>query len=107
MSRAIVSRRAGNQPPAQVFIIYKKPKRDTGVKQVILSFHWFSVFEGKLTDEDIFNLVTKLKQQKLEASHKHFKDQALPIKSKYITESEERTRAYLQPYIRASTTGES
>ena len=68
---------------------------------------WYSVFEGKLTDEDIFNLVTKLKQQKLEASHKHFKDQALPIKSKYITESEERTRAYLQPYIRASTTGES
>ena len=68
---------------------------------------WYSVFEGKLTDEDIFNLVTKLKQQKLEASHKHFKNQALPIKSKYITESEERTRAYLQPYIRASTTGES
>ena len=68
---------------------------------------FYSVFEGKLTDEDIFNLVTKLKQQKLEASHKHFKDQALPIKSKYITESEERTRAYLQPYIKASTTGES
>ena len=68
---------------------------------------WYSVFEGKLTNEDIFNLVTKLKQQKLEASHKHFKDQALPIKSKYITESEELTRAYLQPYILASTTGES
>ncbi len=67
----------------------------------------YSVFEGKLTDEDIFNLVTKLKQQKLEASHKHFKDQVLPIKSKYITEAEERTRAYFQPYIRAFTTGES
>ena len=68
---------------------------------------WYSVFEGRLTDEDIFDLVTKLKQQKLEASHKHFKDQALPTKSKYITEAEERTRAYLQPYIRAFTTGES
>ena len=67
---------------------------------------WFSVFEGKLTDEDIFNLVTKLKQQKLEASHKHFKDQALPIKSKYEPEAAERTRAYFEIYIRASTTGE-
>ena len=67
----------------------------------------YSVFEGKLIDEDIFNLVTKLKQQKLEASHKHFKDQVLPVKSKYITEAEERTRAYFQTYIRAFTTGES
>ncbi|MDE2698050.1 MAG: hypothetical protein OXI23_04205, partial [Gemmatimonadota bacterium] len=68
---------------------------------------WFSVFEGKLTDEDIFSLVTELKQQKLEASHKHFKDQALPIKSKYELEAAERTRAYFETYIRASTTGES
>ena len=68
---------------------------------------WYSVFEGRLTDEDIFDLVTKLKQQKLEASHKHFKDQALPTKSKYITEAEERTRAYFQTYIKAFTTGES
>ena len=68
---------------------------------------WYSVFEGKLTDEDIFNFVTKLKQQKLEASHKHFKDQALPTKSKHITEAEERTRAYFKTYIKAFTTGES
>ena len=51
--------------------------------------------------------VPKVKQQKLEASHKNFKDQALPIKSKYEPEAAERTRAYFEIYIRASTTGES
>ena len=67
---------------------------------------WFSVFEGKLTDEDIFDLVTDLKRRKLEASHKHFKDQALPIKSKFETEAAERTQAYIESYFRTYATGE-
>ena len=67
---------------------------------------WFSVFEGELTDENIFNLVTDLKQRKLEASHKYFKDQTLPIKSKFETEASERTQAYFESYFSNPATGE-
>ena len=68
---------------------------------------WFSVFEGELTDREIFDLVTDLNGRKWAASNKYFKDHPLPIKSKYESEAAERTRDYFESYIRASTTGES
>ena len=87
------------------FLPFQKRAKDIGslnIEQEKLALEaeskWFSVFEGELTDENIFNLVTDLKQRKLEASHKHFKDQTLPIKSKFETEAAERTQSYFESY---------
>ena len=67
---------------------------------------WFSVFEGELSDKAIYELVTDLKQRKLEASHKHFKDQTLPHKPNCETEATERTRAYFESYFGTSPSGD-
>ena len=68
---------------------------------------WFSVFEGKLTDEEIFALRIDLKRREQEAVNEHFKNQSLPIKSNCETEASRRTWEYLAPYFRASATEES
>ena len=95
------------------FLPFQRRAKDIGslnIEQEKLALEaeskWFSVFEGELTDENIFNLVTDLKQRKLEASHKHFKDQPLPMKSKFETEAAERTQAYFESYFRNPATGE-
>lgn len=67
---------------------------------------WFSVFEGELTDKEIFDFVSDLKRRKWEISDKHFRDQSLPIKPKFESEAAERTKDYLEIYLRASATGE-
>ena len=67
---------------------------------------WFSVFEGELSAKAIYELVTDLKQRKLEASHKHFKDQTLPHKPNCEAEAAERTRAYFESYFRTSPSGD-
>ena len=68
---------------------------------------WFSVFEGKLTDEEIFALRIELKRLEQEAVNKHFKNLSLPTRPKCETEALRRTGAYFAPYARAYATEEN
>ncbi len=68
---------------------------------------WFSVFEGKRTDEEIFALRIDLKRREQEAVNEHFKSQSLPTRPKCETEASRRTEAYFALYARAYATEES
>jgi hypothetical protein len=56
---------------------------------------WFSVAEGKLTEEEIHELYINLKQESVSAEQTCLKNVVLPEKQKILSEAEKKTELYL------------
>jgi hypothetical protein len=57
---------------------------------------WWKVSRGLLTEDEILDLATELKQRKAQAVRKHFKGLTLPENRKKLNVAEDRTRTYMQ-----------
>ncbi|MGK7878578.1 MAG: hypothetical protein AB4060_00515 [Crocosphaera sp.] len=65
---------------------------------------WYEIFEGQLTDKEIYTLTIEIKQEKTNLESRYLSTTPLPENKKYLDQAEEKANKYFKRnYFRGTT----